>query len=103
MIGPHVAPKKMTKRFAAMSAVMPQAPGRLTLPSTVTAWAKHRAMTPSETAIPAEPAMSRGRLPTRSTEAIATTVTTMFVTEVMTVIVIESLSAKPTACHSVDE
>ena len=47
--------------------------------------------------------MSSLRRPILSMSAIATIVTTMFVTEVMTDCVNASSSAKPTDCHNVVE
>ncbi len=60
-------------------------------------------MTARLAVIPIEPMSRSGRRPTRSTSAMATTVTTMFVTEMRTLIVSESFSVNPTARHSVDE
>ena len=53
--------------------------------------------------MPMEPASMMGRRPIRSTRAIATRVTRMFVTAVATEIVRESFSWNPTAFHRVVE
>ncbi|SKX06606.1 Uncharacterised protein [Mycobacteroides abscessus subsp. massiliense] len=57
----------------------------------------------SVTAIPAEPMSSKGLRPTRSINAMATSVVAMFVMEVITVMVKDELSPNPTACHSTFE
>src|SRR5690606_17039078 len=106
--GPQLTPKAMTKTFAHTSAIVDQgaASSAVELPSsavTIVALANATAIRPSETTMPAEPASSIGRRPTRSTSRIATIVTTMFVTEVITVIVSASDSSKPTERHSVVE
>src|SRR5690625_355943 len=103
MIGPHVAPKETTKRFAATSATVAHGWGRETSSPVPWAWEKATAMVASVTAMPAEPAMSSGRRPTLSTRRIATMVTRTLVTEVMTEVVSAWLSSKPTERHSVVE
>jgi hypothetical protein len=60
-------------------------------------------MTPRLRNMPPEPIMSSLRRPILSMSEIATMVTTMFVTEVMTVWARASSSLNPTACHSVEE
>ena len=53
--------------------------------------------------MPADPISSRMRRPILSMTEIATRVTTMLVTDVMTVMVSASFSLKPTCCHSAEE
>ena len=60
-------------------------------------------MVPSDSAMPVEPTSRMGRRPIRSTSAMAMSVTRMFVTEVITEMVKESLSSKPTERQSVVE
>lgn len=50
--------------------------------------------------MPADPISSSGLRPILSISAIAMSVVTMFTIEVMTVMVNDELSSKPTACHS---
>lgn len=64
---------------------------------------KASAIATSDTAMPAEPARSRGRRPTLSTSAIATSVTTTFVTAVIVETRNASESSNPTERHSVVE
>lgn len=52
------------------------------------------------TAMPAEPTSSRGLRPTLSISAIAISVVAMLTTDVITVIVNDELSSKPTASHN---
>src|SRR6478609_35877 len=101
--GPQEAPKLMTKTFAATRAAGPQAPGRVMASPEPVADPNARAMVPSERAMPMEPASRMGRRPIRSTRAIATRVTRMFVMAVATEMVRESFSWNPTAFHSVVE
>lgn len=60
-------------------------------------------MRPRVTVIPTEPTSSMIRRPILSTSRIATIVTTMFVTEVMTEVSNALDSSKPTDCQSVVE
>ena len=101
--GPQDAPKLTTKTLAATRATGPHAPGSDGAPLTMFAWLNEIAITASEIVIPAEPKSRIGRRPTRSTSAIAMKVTTMFVTAVMTEIVNESFSWKPTDFQRVVE
>ena len=102
--GPQVAPKNTTKAFAATSATVDHGCGRDTDSAPpVCAKEKASAIRPRLTVMPAEPAISMGRRPTRSTRAIAMRVTAMFVTEVITVTVRASDSPKPTERHRVVE
>ena len=61
------------------------------------------AMVPSVAAMPPEPISSSILRPSLSISMIATTVTTMLVTEVITVIRSDSDSPKPTARQSTEE
>ena len=84
-IGPQVAPKKITKRLAPTRASGPQAPGSCGVPPSVTtACEKARAMSPSDTTMPADPVSSSGRRPILSTKKIATKVTATLMTLVTT-------------------
>ncbi len=64
---------------------------------------KASAMSPRVTVMPTEPTSSMIRRPIRSTSRIATIVTTMLVTEVMTEVRRALDSSNPTDCHSVVE
>jgi hypothetical protein len=101
--GPQDAPKLITKTLAATSATGPQAPGREMFSPEPTADENASAMAASESAMPTEPASRMGRRPIRSTRAMATRVTRMFVMEVATEMASESFSWKPTAFHRVVE
>ena len=97
--GPQDIPNDTTNRFAAISATGPATSPSWGWPSTSGAVPKITAMVPSVTAIPVEPTRSSGLRPTLSISAIAISVVAMLVTEVITVIVNDELSSKPTACH----
>ncbi len=101
--GPHDAPKKITKRFAATSAIGPHGFGSDTSPPVLEAKLNASAITPSDIAMPTDPVSRIGRRPTLSTSRMATIVTTTLVTDVITVISRELLSVKPTAFQSVVE
>ena len=60
---------------------------------------KTNAMIPSVIVMPIEPMISSGLRPTRSIVAMAMSVVTMLTIAVMTVIMNESASLKPTACQ----
>lgn len=97
-------PKKTTKALAAMRAAVSQ-PGSSSTASAAGLMPSENAsvMTPSATVIPVEPIMRSRRRPIRSMSAMASSVTTMFVTEVMTEMVSASDSSNPTDFHSVVE
>src|SRR4051794_20309973 len=101
--GPQVAAKEATNTLAATSATGPATPPSFGSPSTMGAVAKQAVRAPRETAMPAAPASSSGRLPIRSTKAIATSVNATLTIELITDVSIASFSEKPTACHSEDE
>src|SRR6188474_1856432 len=102
--GPHVAPKNTTKPFAPMSAAVDQASLMVATPSASSVAVENAAdMSASVKNMPTEPINSNRRLPILSTSAIATIVTTMFVTDVMVEVRNASSSEKPTDCHSVVE
>jgi hypothetical protein len=98
--GPHDMPNATTNRFAAIRAMGPVTSVSTGAPSAFSgAVPKTTASVPSVIAIPTEPISSSGRRPKRSTLAMAISVVAMFTTDVMTVMMNESLSLKPTASH----
>src|SRR6185437_4340340 len=101
--GPQLTPKKITQRLAATSATGPQAPGRFNAVPLPVAWAKHTAITANVTSIPDEPITSSALRPIRSISPIATSVTSTFTIEVMTVSMNELDSLNPTEFHKVVE
>ncbi len=79
-------PNATTNRFAAISAITPDAPGRLGFPSgPMAALAKTTAIVISVTAIPDEPMSSSGLRPILSISAIAISVVNTLITDVITV------------------
>ena len=82
---------------------MPHAPSSDTFSPLPVACVKAIAMSPSDTAMPAEPMSSSGRRPTLSISAIAMNVTATLVTAVIVETRNACDSSKPTACHSVVE
>ena len=84
--GPHDMPNATTNRFAAISAITPEAPGRLGLPSGPSvALAKMTDIVMSVTAMPDDPMSSSGLRPILSISAIAISVVSTLITDVITV------------------
>ena len=84
--GPHDMPNATTNRFAAISAMMPVPSGRLGMPSAPSvALAKMTDMVSSVTAMPVDPMSSSGLRPILSISAMAISVVSTLITEVITV------------------
>src|SRR5699024_7784525 len=106
--GPQLAPNPTTNTFALISAISDHGSPSSAVaspsgPVAIVANENATAISPSDSVISNDPASRIGRRPTLSTSRIATLVTTLFVTEVITVIVNGSDSSKPTERHSVVE
>src|SRR5450755_2094493 len=98
--GPQDIPNANTTTLAAISATGSATPVRTGKPPFNVAVPNTTASVPRVTAIPIEPIISSGLRPKRSIEAIATSVVMMFTSPVITVMISESLSVNPAACHS---
>src|SRR6476469_7102938 len=98
--GPHDMPNETTNRFAAISAITPDAPGRLGLPSTSVALAKMIDIVIRVTAMPDDPMSSSGLRPILSISAMAISVVATLMTDVITVYTADWSALKPTACQS---
>src|SRR5450631_3007731 len=101
--GPQDIPNAKTNTLAAISAIGLAAPTRTGIgpigPVFSAAVPNTTASVPRVTDMPIEPIISSGLRPKRSIEAIATSVVTMFTAPVITVMISESLSVNPAACH----
>src|ERR1700694_5802800 len=98
--GPHDIPNANTYTLAASSATGLAAPVSTGMPPFSVAVPNTTVSAPRGTAMPIEPIISSGLRPKRSIEAIATRVVTTFTTPVITVMISESLSVNPAACHT---
>ncbi len=91
----------MTNRFAATKAMGPHAPSRWTSLPVPVANEKASAIVPSDSAMSTEPVSRIGFRPTRSTRKIAISVTSTFVTLVITLI--SGALVMPTEFHRLVE